>query len=198
MDTNRYIEELKQDIEDKFNHSFRSATDFDKLEALVKQNSDETLNASTLKRIWGYSKSESKPRRTTLTVLAKVLGFRDWESYVEKKEADRRIESGFNSLSQVNVADLESGDIISYKWNPNRSVKLRCYDKGMFEVIDQRNSSLRIGDVFRLMFIREGIPIYCMEVERNGERLGDYVAGEQNGIRDLKYQSHKEAEDSEE
>lgn len=191
MNMNLYIESIKRDIEDKFNHSFKSATDFDRLETLIKNNSTDTLNASTLKRIWGYSKTDSKPRRTTLTVLAKVLGFRDWESYVEKKRAEQRIESGFISNSIVNVSDLIPGDRVCFTWNPNRSIALRCVGKETFEVIKQENSSLRVGDIFRILYLQEGYPIYCKDVRRDNISLGDYVAGEETGIRELQFQSNK-------
>lgn len=185
MDKQFYIAALRQDIEDKFNHSFRSATDFDRLETLIKQNSNDTLNASTLKRIWGYSKSKSEPRRTTLTVLANVLGYRDWESYVESKKTGIIIESGFSSNSTVNVSDMKTGDTLSLRWNPDRQLILRCREKEIFEVIQQVNSSLRVGDTFRLLFLREGHPLYCKDVIRDAQNLGDYIAGESTGIYDL-------------
>ena len=189
-----YIESLRRDIEDKFNHSFKSASDFDRLEALIKNHSDshDTLNASTLKRIWGYSKSSSAPRRTTLTILAKVLGSRDWESYVEKKKVDEQIESGFIQNRVVNISDIVPGDTISFKWNPDRTILLRCIDNELFEVAKQENSSLRPGDRFRILYIREGYPLYCKNVIRNQSNLGDYIAGEKTGILDLKYQPKSE------
>lgn len=189
-DTNTtLIDSLKQDIEDKFNHSFRSASDFDKLAFLIKSHSGDTLNPSTLKRIWGYSKTDSQPRRTTLTVLAKVLGYRDWESYVDKKKCDKRIESGFISDSNVDISILQRGDIISFKWNPNRCISLLCRGKESFDVIEQENSSLSVGDTFRISYIHEGYPIYCKDVIRDGVNLGDYIAGEKTGIHDLKVES---------
>lgn len=189
MNTDSYIESLKRDIEDKFDHSFKSATDFDRLAALIKSHANDTLNTSTLKRIWGYSKTASTPRRTTLTILAKVLGFRDWESYVDKKKAELRIESGFTPDFIVNIADIEPGDLISFRWNPNRIITLQCIDKQMFRVLEQKNSSLRPGDQFRILYMREGYPIYCENVIRNDRNLGNYIAGEETGIHDLKYRS---------
>lgn len=188
MDSDKYyIECLIRDIEDKFDHSFKSATDFDKLERLIKKNSDDTLNASTLKRIWGYSKSKSKPRRTTLTVLAKILDYRDWEVYVEKKRTENRTESGFIRNTIVNISELTEGDVITFRWKPDRFIRLCYHGTEMFVVKEQENSSLRPGDTFRTLVIREGYPIYCKDVTRNSENLGDYIAGEETGIQDLHY-----------
>lgn len=189
MDTDRYyIECLIRDIEDKFDCSFKSASDFDTLERLVKNNSKDTLNASTLKRIWGYSKTSSKPRRTTLTVLAKILGNRDWETYVEKKSIENRTESGFIRNTIVNVSELHQNDIISMEWRPDRKLTLRFLGNEKFEVTSHLNTSLQNGDTFRSLAIREGYPLYCKDVIRQCENLGDYIAGEENGIFNLKYQ----------
>lgn len=182
-----YIERLRRDIEDKFNYSFRSASDFDTLARFITENARESLNTSTLKRIWGYSKTDSTPRRTTLTILANVLGFRDWESYVEKIKSENSVESGFKNETVIDLSNLQPGDTVSLKWNPDRSIVLRCGDEEIFEVIEQRNSSLRAGDILRILYIREGYPVYCKDVIREGKKLGDYVAGEITGIFDLKY-----------
>lgn len=181
-----FIEALRHDIEDKFDYSFKSATDFDKLERIIKEHSKDTLNASTLKRVWGYSKSSSKPRRTTLTILARIIGFRDWESYVENKRKEIRTESGFIPNTIIDVPRLVSGDIICFKWNPDRRITLRFQGNELFEVLEQENSSLKAGDTFRSLHIREGYPIYCKDVMRASENLGDYIAGEEHGIRDVK------------
>lgn len=61
----------------------------------------------------------------------------------------------------------------------------------MFEVLEQENSSLRAGDQFRILYIREGYPIYCKDVIRDDRNLGDYIAGEETGIHDLKYKSNQ-------
>ncbi len=56
-----------------------------------------------------------------------------------------------------------------------------------FEVLDQRNSKLIPGDVFKLMYLREGTPLYCTDLRREGMSPVNYVAGEVNGIANLRY-----------
>ncbi len=105
---------------------------------------------------------------------------------------EQRSESGFLSNTIVNVSRLLPGDVISFKWNPNRSITLLCREKEMFEVVEQANSSLCPGDTLRIPFIREGYPIYCKDVIREERNLGDYVAGEETGIYGFSYQSNKD------
>lgn len=180
-----YIKCLIRDIEDKFDRTFKSATDFDRLEQMIVRMSNESINASTLKRIWGYTKTTGKPRRSTLTILARTLGVRDWEEY--KAIKGQRTESGFISHTVLNVGELTEGDIISFRWLPDRCITLSFLGNDSFEVKEQENSSLREGDIFRTLSIREGYPIYCTDVIRNQEKLGDYIAGEEHGIRGLKH-----------
>lgn len=181
-----YIDCLIQDIEQKFGRTFRSATDFDRLERIISQNSDDRLNASTLKRIWGYSQRRCIPRRSTLTILARLLDCIDWEEYVRRVDIRRRIESGFIPTSSVSVSDLNVGDRISFRWSPDRKTTLRYLGGNTFSVEEQENSSLRPGDTLTTQTISEGQPFYCTDVARSGIIIGDYIAGEEHGIHTLR------------
>ena len=57
-----------------------------------------------------------------------------------------------------------------------------------FKVIEQHGTKLRVGDCFRTLFLREGAPMYCTELMREGEEQPlAYVAGDTNGIFNLRY-----------
>ena len=69
-----------------------------------------------------------------------------------------RIESGFITSNNLNVNDFKSGDMVNFTWNPDREATLKYLGEFRFEVLDQRNSKLIPGDVFKLMYYREGTP----------------------------------------
>lgn len=185
---NLYIEYLKHDIEEKFGRTFKSPTDFNKLESLIADSSGTRLNSSTLKRLWGYVKTSSEPRLSTLTILARILGFIDWDEYVENLMRMSRVESGFISVCSINAEKLEPGDIVTLQWNPDRTLKLKSLGDTRFVVLEQQNSKLQAGDTFRTLFFREGIPLYCTSLQKEGvDDTLEYVAGEVNGIFNLCY-----------
>lgn len=185
-----YIDCLTRDIEHKIGRTFRSATDFDRLESLIAEHSPDRLNASTLKRIWGYSTRRCAPRLSTLTILARILGYIDWDEYVGSIDAARCIESGFISTSTVSTSDLSEGDLVSFRWNPDRKVVLRYLGRNTFRVEQHHNSSIHTGDELQAEQICEGAPFYCTDVTRHGKHLGHYIAGEETGIQALRLHPH--------
>lgn len=182
-----YIECLKHDIEKHFGRTFKSPSDFKLLELRIAEISDDRLSESTLRRIWGYSKSNGSTRLTTLTILARTLGYVDWDAYVVDLMRHNRIESGFITRNYLNVNDFKSGDMVNFTWNPDREATLKYLGEFRFEVLDQRKSKLIPGDVFKLMYFREGTPLYCTDLRREGMSPVNYVAGEVNGIANLRY-----------
>lgn len=182
-----YIECLKHDIEKRFGRTYKSPSDFKLLELQIAEISGDRLSESTLRRIWGYSKSNGSMRLTTLTILARTLGHIDWDAYVVDLMRHNRIESGFITANYLNVADFHPGDIVNFTWNPDREATLKYLGEYRFEVLDQRNSKLMAGDIFKLMFLREGAPVYCTDLRREGMSPTNYVAGESNGIFNLRY-----------
>jgi len=90
------------------------------------------------------------------------------DAYVVDLMRHNRIESGFITANYLNVADFHPGDIVNFTWNPDREAALKYLGEYRFEVLDQRNSKLMAGDVFKLMFLREGAPVYCTDLRREG------------------------------
>lgn len=181
------IECLKNDIERHFNRTFKSPTDFAFLERKIQELSDSQLNTSTLKRLWGYVKTDATPRLSTLTILARILGHIDWDAYVDTIMRQRIVESGFITSTLLSSERLQAGDIIKFCWQPDRSCTLLCLGNCFFTVKEQTNSKLRLGDKFKVISFREGTPLFCLEVTRDGKPLPNYIAGEHHGISSLAY-----------
>ncbi len=55
--------------------------DFEKLADLIRDKTDISLSVTTLKRILGRLKYNSKPAPTTLSTLAKFMDFNDWRDF---------------------------------------------------------------------------------------------------------------------
>lgn len=182
-----HIECLKHDLERKFGRTCKSPADFKQFVLLIRKESGETISDSTLRRIWGYSKSESISRLSTLTTLARTLGFIDWDAYVVSLIRQHQVESDFISTSAVNASELRAGDIVAIRWAPNRRAILCYLGEAYFRVETQENSKLRHGDTFKAIFFKQGIPLICADITRSGQNLGNYIAGEANGITELTY-----------
>ena len=78
---NPEISELKQQIEESLGCKMKTSTDFTFLSGAIWERIHENLSASTLKRLWGYVDGADTTRNSTLEILSKFLGFKDWDSF---------------------------------------------------------------------------------------------------------------------
>lgn len=81
QDRKRHLENLKREIGLKFGRTIESAADFDMLSITIQQATSETISPSTLKRIFGYVKSDAAPSATTLSILSRYVGYTGWSDF---------------------------------------------------------------------------------------------------------------------
>lgn len=75
------IEALREAIERTVGKKIQTPKDFDFLSQLIEERCGEHMSVSTLKRVWGYVTSNSLPRRSTLNILAQLIGKQDWDDF---------------------------------------------------------------------------------------------------------------------
>jgi hypothetical protein len=185
--SNEAIYLLKKDVEDKAGFAMRAPSNFSALSDDVYHTTGQTLSISTLKRIWGYVEASNNIRISTLTVLARYLGCRDWDEYCEKKHVFTSSTSDFIAESGKQASELNVGDELALEWSPDRFCHIRCLSTGRFEVLTSINGKLRKGDVFSAPFFALGQPFYASGILRGDEKLPPYVAGKRNGLTSVKF-----------
>ncbi len=72
-------ESIKKQIEVKYGHAIRYPKDCENLAIHITSEIKSNISASTLKRLFGFVKSESKPNKYTLDTIARFLGAENWE-----------------------------------------------------------------------------------------------------------------------
>lgn len=90
MINQEYIEICKTLIEKKFNQgSYSKWTngDYEKLSELISEEIKEYISASSLKRIFGKVNYSSEPSISTLSILAKYAGYKDWYDLVNQSSS---------------------------------------------------------------------------------------------------------------
>ena len=76
-----HIENLKKEVGLKFGRTIESSADFDSLSIDIGKNISETVSPSTLKRVFGYVKYDAEPRASTLSILARYVGYSGWSDF---------------------------------------------------------------------------------------------------------------------
>ena len=183
------LDNLREDIRKRagFQDKTLSPSDFDFLESDIKKELPQTsINAKTLKRFFGYDRTEESSfiRLYTLDVLSQYVGYESWNAYHEHLQLLEGSGSGDFKGEEINADDLSIGDALQIAWQPNRKSTLKYLGNQQFEIVETENSKWQVGDTFFCKHFIWGKPLYVDNLtDKNGVlKSAMYVVGEKNGI----------------
>lgn len=176
---------LLDEVEKRYGRKLLSSGDFEALSVVIEHESGEILSASTLKRLWGYVTLKPTPRISTLNVLARYIGKRDFTAFRQSIQNDRYYVSRFFSTKTAYTSDLQEGAELIIGWAPNRVVRLRYEGNGSFVVLKSENSKLEAGDRFDADSFMIGYPLYIPRILRRDKYTLSYIAGTKDGLNRL-------------
>ncbi len=171
------------EVESRFGKSLETPYDFAALKESIWGATGDLISLSTIKRLWGYVGGVSEARPSTLDVLSKYVGKRDFNDFLGSVDLSKYEDSAYFSGPMVRSEDLSVGDRLVLEWNPDRRVEIVYEDGNVFEVSDPGTSKLAAGDHFRTRAIIQGEPLYLTEIIRNGRQTQAYVAGQRGGLK---------------
>lgn len=173
---------LLSEVESKYGRRIATSTDFEALSVVIEHEINEMISASTLKRLWGYVTSNPSPRASTLDILSRYVGKRDFREFRTSLKITAKKESGSFSGRYISASELEPGQNLVIGWNPNRLVTLRYLGDFRFRAVSAANAQLRVGDEFEATNFSLGYPLYIPLIYRGTEALPSYIAGSVNGL----------------
>lgn len=175
----QYLLEL---VEKQYGRKLSTTTDFESLSVIIEKATGDLLSSSTLKRLYGYVSLNTVPRKTTLDILSRFIGNRDYETFRISLSNDPQFSSRFFSAKTVTTSELKAGDRLRIGWPANRIVTLNYLGDDLFEVDTSVNASLVKGDRFRQVSFMKGYPLYLSRILRDGDYTPAYVAGMNSGL----------------
>ena len=175
----QYLLEL---VEQQYGRKLSTTTDFESLSDSIEKATGDLLSSSTLKRLYGYVSLNTVPRKTTLDILSRFIGNRDYETFRISLSNDPQFSSRFFSAKTVTTSELKAGDRLRIGWPANRIVTLNYLGNDLFEVETSVNASLVKGDRFRQVSFMKGYPLYLSRILRDGDYTPAYVAGMNSGL----------------
>ena len=176
------LQSLLSAVEKKYGAPLQSTNDFNVLAAILKFEGRETLSSSTLKRLWNYVSQETTPRRATLDVLARFVGYKDFKDYRLSLLGSATDSSAFLDVSILTADEVKQNGKVTIGWEPNRVVRLRKVGDSLFEVEESINSKLREGDRLQCSCFFKGLPLIIPSVQRGEDRLPSFIAGKSTGL----------------
>ena len=173
---------LRADIERVMGREMRTPTDFDWLNLRVWETCHEYISPTTLKRLWGYIDGAETPRRTTLCILCRLLGYTSWEEYLDSLSIHQDVESETFHGEGIRVDELQLGDRIEVAWRPNRRAVLRYEGDNCFTIVETVNSKLHVGDTCSAICFITNRPMFLDNLVQDNQFPKTYVAGKRHGL----------------
>lgn len=182
----QHITLMRQLVEESANHTVNTSNDFIFLSGEIQGRLKETLSASTLKRLWGYVDGYASVRPSTLDILARFVGFPDWETFVSDYCEVESVQSSHRVMSEsLYTKDLDIGDQVKICWNPNRRCMLKYLGNSLFEVVTSENAKLKPGDRFLCQRFTMNQPLYVELLTQDGN-TELFVMGNKGGLTEVR------------
>ncbi len=80
------LAKLRELIEGVVERKMKTPKDFEFLSECIFDKFHERISPTTLKRIWGYLSETTTPRKSTLDILSKFVGYDNWKDFTEGTE----------------------------------------------------------------------------------------------------------------
>lgn len=181
-----HIAALRQSIEEAIGRRLLTAKDFDLLSERVYARVGEMVSCNTLKRIWGKMDEEHEPRISTLSILARFIGFTDFYAFVNDSSTSSEMgDSSFPYMGRrLSIIDgLTCGDRLRLTWQPGRVCDVEYNGSLHFRVIHSENTRLKEDDTFLCGIIIEGQPLYLDMLKQGDKPPTAYICGKRGGVR---------------
>ena len=177
MKLSPYITEL---LREKSGNEIRLSRDCELLALDVESVTGEHIGVNTMKRLLGFIADEREPRTSTLDIIARYLGYDDWEA-LRLMDANSS-NSSFDDRDEYLACYLEIGQRVLVSYPPNRTLTIENQGDNHFIVLESENSKLLKGDQLTLTHLVRGYPLLVADVMREGSSLGAFTAGKSQGI----------------
>lgn len=190
MEKRDALEALIRITNEKLGYEPNTPSEYNDLILQIKKTTGDTLSLSSIKRLWGYVKHSGDFSPTTLNILARFNGIKDWESFKRSIEKEVSVtndeESGFHSDAMIDTGKYKPGERLALGWNDGKGCELECVDNLRFRIVKSMNIKLKEGDIVTLHTLCIGHPVYVSDIQRNDVHFASYVGAKQGGLQSIK------------
>ena len=181
MNIDANIIRLRQLVESSIPRKIKTPSDFTYLSGVIYERCRETISESTLKRIWGYIDGYDTVRFHTLSILARFVGYNDWDDFVNSEDPNEQSEEILQKC--IHSRNLKVGERVYFAWNPNRECISEYLGDNTYRILDCKNSKLQTNSTFISLFFIEGQQLYLDDLTVDGQTYAMFIAGKNGGLK---------------
>lgn len=147
----------------------------------IKESTGHALSTTTLKRMLGFVNGPARPRQSSLDIIAQYVGYENYGLLAKDIGEDSEI-SDFRAVDNITSDDLTVGEQIQLTYAPNRTLVLSYMGNNKYLINKSNGGKLQKGDKLLIAGFYIGFELLIVDVERNGNHLGSYIAAKQGGL----------------
>lgn len=181
--TSPEIKELRNQVEETLGRKLKTPKDFSFLSSSIWIVNHEMISPTTLKRLWGYIDGAEQTRGSTLDILSRFIGYRDWDDFLG--HVDRSGDSDPILSFHIGIEELVPGDRVYVSWKPDRRCTFRYLGNATFIVEESKNSKLQKGDTFSTTLFILNEPLYLSNLVQGDNPPVPFVIGNRDGLCEL-------------
>ena len=162
---------LRERVEEVTKRPMKSPSDFEWLSERLGEMG-ESMSTTTIKRCWGYVDADVTPRLRTLDILARYLGYRDYEHFAVAHDTleDGTPSAPVHGFTLRPSVDLDINDRVMLTWQPGRVCVIRYLGNEQFVVERTERTRLQPGNTFNCGIIIEGEQLYLHNLITEGRK----------------------------
>ena len=184
--TKEEINALCQAVEQAMGKRLQTPKDFDLMSERVYARTGEMVSRNTLRRVWGKLDEERTPHHSTLSILARFIGYNDFGAFANSGTTGSVAGPPSSPFlgRRLSVLDgLTRGDRLRLTWQPGRICDVEYNGSQHFSVIYAEKTRLQVGDMFLCGIIIEGEPLYLDQLQHGDTPPTTYICGRIGGVR---------------
>ena len=159
----------------------KSPADFYTIMSFIESRTKESVGLTTVKRFWQYGGLISKPRQSTLNVMAQAIGYRGYDDFCEHY-GDCSPSSNIVLGKGVKSADMKPGERLMLRWNPGREIEVEYLGNCTFRIVRSEGSKLQANDTFQAAYFALGHAAMLANVIHGDSSWPLYEIGQQGGL----------------
>ncbi len=177
---------FKEKIEKEFGKgAIRYAKDCDALANAINTKCNCKVSSSTLKRLFGITKSGmGEPRTFTLDALANYIGHDTWDDMI--RDITKAGKKKTQPLQTLIPKSLNKGAKFYIGFSPLSYIVIEYISNNRFRLLLQHRTTLLADDILEIPKVETHVPLLIKKIIRHDILHAEIILGKISGVTEIK------------
>ena len=145
------IQLLKNEVEIKWSKTMNSLKDYEDAAVWINEgekHKDNQISGSSLMNMWSGSELKHLHYKSKLSIIARKIGFNDWDDFCEKSIPKYDMTKGFKTINMYEFNNLIINQDVCIGWFPHKYCMLKYLGDFSFKIVESYNLRSPVNRIF--------------------------------------------------